>query len=218
VNNEMTDCFTIDPDNAWNNMIIAPIIVPNVLDNGEWVDKLHIQLRVTDIEDLLDGGKYMAKLERDGKGIFIWMPWVPKIFYNQIGRLYHGDVNDNPDFAAHSVQALKISKDVSLQKRVIYYKFPAGMNCNNSHFNIKCNSDDLQMKMLPFVNRKLPGELCRQKGMPKVQLIPGVFWDCVIIDSIQQVVKKVEENSVLDLLLTNGIANMNLGKDSDEDM
>lgn len=217
VNSETTDCFTLDPDRAWNNMIITPIIVPNVYDNGEWVDKLHIELRVTDIEDLLDC-KYKAKLERDGKGIFIWMPRIPKFFYHQIGKLYVGEVGDNPDFAAHSVQALKIAEDETLQTRVVYYKFPGDMTCDNSHFNEKLNTGDLQLKMSPSVNRKLPDQLLMQKGIPKVQFIPGVCWDCVIADSVQQVTKKKEENSVIDLLLGAGFANMNLqGKDSSDD-
>ena len=67
---------------------------------------------------------------------------------------------------------------------------------------------------------KLPEMLCEfQKGLPEVQLIAGVAWDCVIKDSVQQVVKKKEENSVLDLLLSNDIANLRLeGKDSDDDV
>ena len=92
--------FNLDPDQAWNNKYITPYIVTSVFDEGETVDKLHIELKVTDIDDLL-GRNYKAKLERDGKGVFIWMPWVPKLFYHGIGSLYDKNVDLDPQHQAH---------------------------------------------------------------------------------------------------------------------
>lgn len=152
-------CFDLDPDQAWNNEYVVPFIVTSVYDEGETVDKMHIELKVTDIDDLL-ARNYKAKLERDGKGVFIWMPRVPKSFYVGIGSLYDEGVDSDSHHAAHSIQAIRIADAEAYQKRVIYYKFPPSFTCNNSHFNKGVrNSSDLKMKMLRPVMRALPKAL-----------------------------------------------------------
>ena len=150
-NTKSIEIYDLDPDRAWNNHLITPYIVGQVIDEGECVDKLKIELRNLDFGDLM-ANIYSARLEIEGKGVFIDIPRVSLSFYHEIENMYTQTVEEDKDHAAHSVQALKIAEDEVLQKKTLYFKFPDGRTCNALHFNGEVNRDQhkkLALKPLP---------------------------------------------------------------------
>ena len=152
--NKEVHIFNLDPDSASNNLFISPFIVPSVVSKDARVDKLHIEIIVTDLNDLFKQ-HYKAKLEIGGKGVFIWYPRVAHWFYDDF-ELF----NKDEDRDAHSVHAIKIAEKESLQAMVMYFKFPEGLICANSHFNgDQISSLDptyLEMKLLKPVLQDIP--------------------------------------------------------------
>eukprot|EP00537_Pseudo-nitzschia_pungens_P016170 CAMPEP_0172407986 /NCGR_PEP_ID=MMETSP1061-20121228/75624_1 /TAXON_ID=37318 /ORGANISM="Pseudo-nitzschia pungens, Strain cf. pungens" /LENGTH=391 /DNA_ID=CAMNT_0013144103 /DNA_START=451 /DNA_END=1626 /DNA_ORIENTATION=- len=216
--NANVHCFDLDIERSWNNLFVQPIVVPNIISNGERVDMLSIEMRVVDIGDVLDV-KYKARLEVDGKGVFITMPRVPKLFFNQIDNLYSGtSMEDDPQYAAHSIQAVEIVRSELKQQRIVYFQFPDEITCDNSHFNEKVTRSptELQLKLAKPVLRSLPGVMFEGQGEdhPKFQYIPGVKWECAIATSVKEVTNKQrDEDDMLSMLLATGVARMDLAPD-----
>lgn len=199
--------YHLDPDNSWDNVYVVPTIVPSVYDDGEIVDKLMISITVPDIADVMDN-QYKARLERSGKGIFIFMPRAPKYRHDNVEALIPGGrgVDNSQDHQALSIQALTIQENEQKRIRLIYYKFPEDIMCDMSHFNDDRRSSNLQTKMAPYVLREIPGTLSRGADLygtpfPKTQFIISLYWECVVSSSVQKVKKKVEDD-VFNLLFS----------------
>ena len=202
---EWIENYHLDPDNSWNNVYIVPTVVPSVYDDGESVDKLMISVTVPDIADVMDN-QYKARLERSGKGIFIFMPRAPKYRHDNVQALIPGGrgVDHSQEHQALSIQALTIQENENKRIRLVYYKFPPDINCNIYHFNGNRRSSNLQIKMSPYVLRESPDSLSKGAGLygtsfPKTQFIISIYWECVIVSSVQKV-KKKQGDDVFNLL------------------
>eukprot|EP00531_Pseudo-nitzschia_arenysensis_P019081 CAMPEP_0116155934 /NCGR_PEP_ID=MMETSP0329-20121206/22569_1 /TAXON_ID=697910 /ORGANISM="Pseudo-nitzschia arenysensis, Strain B593" /LENGTH=319 /DNA_ID=CAMNT_0003652995 /DNA_START=214 /DNA_END=1173 /DNA_ORIENTATION=- len=192
------ECYELDPDEGKNHGPAQSFIVGGVFVSNRTVDKFCVQMTIEDIQDL---DNYSAQLERDGKGIFITMPRAPKFWYKDFEQFYDGGVEVDVACQAHGAQAVKIQESEDLMNRVIYYKFPGDIECNNSYFNEECDGNSLETKYVAFFKRELPlafqeagndgegeGDVnMSAKNALTHQFIARIGWECVLSSSIAKV-------------------------------
>ena len=152
----------LNVDNPMKNLLVVPFrapMCPEVLLKANttkgMVDKLIIN---AGIEDLRDTSKFLLWLHREGIGMFLRVPAAPSFMLSDSEDFFNLETDPNQPFKPrcgftwerYSAFVDKLGEEDN--HVTIFFEFPPGIVCSNSHFN-KDTEDIDPSNQFELINR-----------------------------------------------------------------